>query len=220
MSHQIKKAYGASKNFYDNLITHATPWSKLYMKLFWGGTDDNQIAQIMLDDIPDDFAGRLLEVPVGTAVFTHEKWKKLVNADIICLDYSEDMLAMARDRLSNYSHISCIQGDVGDLPLEDNSCDIVLSMNGFHVFPDKARAYDEIYRVLKPGGRFVASFYIKGQSKITDCLVSQILARKGWFTPPFQTLADVKTGLEQRYHSINFHVDGSIVYFSCVKSSR
>ncbi|WP_409968902.1 hypothetical protein RFF05_02730 [Bengtsoniella intestinalis] len=57
-------------NIYDDLITHAKPWSKLYMKLFWGGTDDNQITKTMLGYIPDDFSGTLAVVlcaPTGKA---------------------------------------------------------------------------------------------------------------------------------------------------------
>ena len=42
--------------------------------------------------IPDDFSGNLLDVPVGTAVFTERKWISLKNAEITCLDYSIDML--------------------------------------------------------------------------------------------------------------------------------
>ena len=42
---------------------------------------------------------------------------------------------------------------MGALPLSDGSCDVVMSMNGFHAFPDKKKAFRETYRVLKPGGR-------------------------------------------------------------------
>ena len=34
--------------------------------------------------------------------------------------------------------------------------DTVVSMNGFHAFPDKQKAFHEIWRVLKPGGNFIA----------------------------------------------------------------
>ena len=60
--------------------------------------------------------------------------------------------------------------------------DTVVSMNGFHAFPDKQKAFHEIWRVLKPGGNFIACFYIRGKSKRTDWLVKNILAKKGWFS--------------------------------------
>ena len=217
MADKIQHAYHDSKNIYDDVLTQRSFWSRLYIKLFWGGTDDNEIAGKVLAYIPDDFHGVLLDVPVGTAVFTQEKWKSLSNAKLICLDYSEDMLAQAEAHLANCPHISCIQGDVGQLPLENELCDIVLSMNGFHAFPDKRKAFQEIWRVLKPGGKFIACFYIKGELRVTDWLVKNILAKKGWFTPPFQTRDEIKGLLEQTYERVDFHIDGSMVYFECVK---
>ena len=56
--------------------------------------------------------------------------------------------------------------------------DTVVSMNGFHAFPDKQKAFHEIWRVLKPGGDFIACFYIRGKSKRTDWLVKKIVIRK------------------------------------------
>lgn len=217
MADKIQHAYHASKKIYDDVLTQRSLFSKLYIKLFWGGTDDNEIARKVLAYIPDDFNGVLLDVPVGTAVFTQEKWRSLSNASIICLDYSEDMLAQAQAHLADCFHISCIQGDVGQLPLENEACDIVLSMNGFHAFPDKKKAFQEIWRVLKTGGKFIACFYIKGESRITDWLVNHILAKKGWFTPPFQTKRKTIGLLDQMYKRVDFHTDGSMVYFECVK---
>lgn len=217
MADKIQHAYHDSKNIYDDVLTQRSFWSRLYIKLFWGGTDDNEIAGKVLAYIPDDFHGVLLDVPVGTAVFTQEKWKSLSNAKLICLDYSEDMLAQAEAHLANCPHISCIQGDVGQLPLENELCDIVLSMNGFHAFPDKRKAFQEIWRVLKPGGKFIACFYIKGESRVTDWLVKNILAKKGWFSPPFQTEKELRDILQKLYKETDIYVDGSMVYFRCVK---
>lgn len=217
MKDKIKDAYESSKTIYDDVLTQGNVFSKLYIKLFWSGTDDNVIAQKVLSYIPDDFSGSLLDVPVGTAVFTKNKWISLKNAHIACLDYSRDMLEQAQTRLSGHTHIQCIQGDVGNLPMKDETFDIVLSMNGFHAFSDKIKAFQETYRVLKPGGDFIACFYIKGKSKRTDWLVKNILAKKGWFTPPFQTEEELKDILQKFYKIIDIHIDGSMVYFHCRK---
>ena len=171
MADKIQNAYETSKNIYDDVLTQRNIFSKLYIKLFWSGTDDNDIARKVLSYIPDDFSGNLLDVPVGTAVFTERKWKSLKNAQITCLDYSVDMLEQARKRLDGQAHIRCVQGDVGNLQLDNESFDIVVSMNGFHAFPDKQKAFHEIWRVLKPGGNFIACFYIRGKSQRTDWLV-------------------------------------------------
>lgn len=217
MADKIQNAYESSKNIYDDVLTQGSFLSKLYIKFFWSGTDDNEIARKILSYIPDDFNGRLLDVPVGTAVFTEKKWASLTNADITCLDYSKDMLAQAQARLGNYKHISFVQGDVGALPMENGAFDTVVSMNGFHAFPDKEKAFAETHRVLKLGGTFIACFYIKGKSKRTDWLVKNILSKKGWFTPPFNTEDELRAILKRMYTKVEMYVDGSIVYFKCVK---
>ena len=115
------------------------------------------------------------------------------------------MIAQAKKRLRECANVSCVQGDVGSLPMADNSFDIVLSMNGFHAFPDKDKAFRETWRVLKPGGKLIACFYIKGKSGITDWLVNNVLSKKGWNL------------LKQLYKDIDLHIDGSMVYFCCTK---
>lgn len=217
MKDKIKDAYESSKTIYDDVLTQSNVFSRFYIKLFWSGTDDNVIAQKILSYIPDDFSGSLLDVPVGTAVFTKNKWISLKNAHITCLDYSKDMLEQAETRFTGHTHIQCIQGDVGNLHMKDETFDIVLSMNGFHAFPDKMKAFQETYRVLKPGGDFIACFYIKGKSKRTDWLVKNVLSKKGWFTPPFQTEEELRDILEKFYKIIDIHIDGSMVYFHCRK---
>ena len=128
-----------------------------------------------------------------------------------------DMLEQARKRLGSHAHIKCIQGDVGNLQMENESVDTVVSMNGFHAFPDKQKAFHEIWRVLKLGGNFIACFYIRGKSKRTDWLVKNILAKKGWFSPPFQTEKELRDILQKLYKETDIHVDGSMAYFRCVK---
>ena len=217
MADKIQTAYEASKNIYDDVLTQGNFFSRLYIKLFWSGTDDREIARRVLAYIPDDFSGALLDVPVGTAVFTERKWARLKTARITCLDYSADMLAQAEKRLCGYPHIRCVQGDVGALQMDDEAFDAVVSMNGFHAFPDKQKAFRETWRLLKPGGDFIACFYIRGKSKRTDWLVTNILARKGWFSPPFQTEEELRAILQKLYRETDIHVEGSMVYFHCVK---
>ena len=217
MADKIQDAYESSKNIYDGVLTQGNFFSRMYIKLFWSGTDDNEIARKVLSYIPDDFSGKLLDVPVGTAVFTQRKWSSLKNAHITCLDYSTDMLEQAKRRLDGQAHINFIQGDVGNLQMDDESFDVVLSMNGFHAFPDKQKAFRETFRVLKSGGDFIACFYIRGKSKRTDWLVKNILAKKGWFTPPFQTEEELKNTLQKMYIEVELHIDGSMAYFHCVK---
>lgn len=215
----IKTAYKSSKNIYDDTLTQNKWWSKLYISMFWGGVDDVEIANRILNMIPDNFNGKILDVPVGTAVFTCQKYKALNDADITCLDYSDDMLSLASKRFEamGLSNVKCVQGDVGNLNFEDNTFDVLLSMNGFHAFPDKGKAFSETTRVLKHGGIFCGCFYIKGENKISDFVVRSFLSKKGWFTPPFQTFEELKNILHSLYSEVELFKEQSMAYFKCVK---
>ena len=213
-----REAYKSSKNIYDTVLTQGDFLSRLYINFFWSGTNDNEIAGKILDYVPEDFHGKLLDVPVGTAVFTKDKWRRLDKADIVCLDYSEDMLEQAKQRLGDCKHISFVQGDVAALPLKDASCDIVMSMNGFHAFPNKEKAYEE-NSPCPEKGRFVYRLFLHQRKALgVDGLAGQSYPfQKVWFTPPFESLKDVLSALHKLYKEVDCHTDGSMIYFKCVE---
>lgn len=153
------------------------------------------------------------------AVFTTEKYSRLTHAEISCLDYSHDMLEQAEKRFleSGIAHIKTIQGDVGSLPFDNCTFDIVLCMNGFHVFPDKPKAYAEILRTLKTGGELLACFYVSGEKKTADWFAKTVMTRMGWFTPPFDTADDVRRRLEPYYDILDFQVKGAMLLFRARK---
>ena len=218
MEDKIKGAYKHSKIIYDDVLTQNKWWSKLYIRLFWG-VDDSAITQKLLKMIPDDFVGSLLDVPCGTLNLTVDKYRNMQQCRITCLDYSEDMLAMAKARMAKYSlfNVSAIQGDVGDLPFVHSTFDIVLSMNGFHAFLNKEREFSEVARVMKNNGIFLGCFYIKGENRRSDFIVNTVLAKKGWFTPPFQTKSDVFATLSKYYAKVELFSDEAMVWFKCIK---
>ena len=77
MPNKIENAYKLSKNIYDDALTQKKWWAKLYNYVFWGGVDNLEISKKILSIIPKDFSGLLLDVPVGTAQFTVEKYAAL-----------------------------------------------------------------------------------------------------------------------------------------------
>ncbi len=219
MADKIQSSYKSSKKFYDVFITHNSWWSKLYAKIVWKGADNNVIAQKLLGEIPAEFDGKILDVPVGTGVFVYEKYNKIKNADITCLDYSEDMLNIAGARMSG-GDIALMQGDVGNLPFQDETFDIIFSMNGFHVFPDKDKAFFEITRVLKEDGIFLASFYVEGKGKLADFFAKNILAKKGWLSLPFDSENSILRRLSNDFILNFFACHGSLIYFSARKVKK
>ncbi|MBR0154044.1 MAG: methyltransferase domain-containing protein, partial [Lachnospiraceae bacterium] len=109
------------------------------------------------------------------------------------------------------------QGDVGALPFEDGTFDIVLSMNGFHAFPDKEAAYRETLRVLKPGGTFCGCFYVEGGCRRTDWFVRHLYVPKGFFTPPFETEESLRTRLRSLYREAEVTMTEGMGCFCCRK---
>lgn len=219
----IKNAYRltGSNQFYDGMITCSTVTGKAVCRAVWG-MDKEECDEYLikaLSGIPKNFSGRLLEVPVGTGVLTMPVYQTLLNAEITCLDYSPDMMAQAKEKAEHFGlkHVHFKQGDVGALPFADESFDTVLSLNGFHAFPDKEAAYREIFRVLKPGGTFCGCFYIKGAFARTDWFIKHVYQPMKFFTPPYETLDSLRIRLEGQYDAVEIgHVKG-IVWFICRK---
>ena len=221
---EIGRAYwrvGSAGAVYDGLVTNSTIWGRLGSWLMWGfgAAVTREWRQAAMDGLGYDFSGRLLEVPVGTGVLTMPLYAGLKDAQIQCMDYSETMLERARERAAELklSQVEFRQGDVGALPFADDTFDAVLSLNGFHVFPDKEKAFAETWRVLKPGGVFCGSVYIKEEFARTDWFVNHIYVRRGYFTPPFDTLASLQERLGKRYASAEVRSHHALATFICRK---
>ena len=222
----IRSAYRltGSSSFYDGMITCSTPAGKAVCRLVWGMNKaecDDYLARA-LSGIPENFSGRLLEVPVGTGILTMPVYQTLPQAEITCLDYSPDMMAQAREKAERLGlkNVAFAQGDVGALPYEDGSFDIVLSLNGFHAFPDKEAAYRETFRILKPGGTFCGCFYVKGEYPRTDWFIRHAYEPAKFFTPPYETAASLQTRLNGLYETVKAGSLKSIAWFVCRKGTK
>ena len=160
----IRSAYRLTggSNFYDGMITCSTFSGKAVCRLVWdmNKAENDAYLEKALSGISEHFSGRLLEVPVGTGILTMPLYKTLPQADVACLDYSADMMGQAKEKAErlHLQNVTFQQGDVGALPFADGAFDVVLSLNGFHAFPDKEAAYREVFRVLKPGEPSAAAF--------------------------------------------------------------
>ncbi len=221
---QIKSAYklaGGQADFYDGMMTYSTFLGKLICRVVWNMNGEKNLRYLekALSGIPEDFHGRLLEVPVGTGVLTMPVYRDLPDADITCLDYSEAMMASAQKKAeaAGIGNITFLQGDVGALPFADESFDIVLSLNGFHAFPDKEAAYRETHRVLKTGGTFCGCFYIQGGCKRTDWFIRHLYQPMGYFTPPFETEKSLRSRLRDLYRETEVTMVEGIGCFRCKK---
>ena len=78
---------------------------------------------------------------------------------VIGVDMTPEMIekAIINNRRLGYDNVEFHLAEIENLPLEDNSVDVVISNCVLNLVPDKQRAFSEIYRVLKPGGHFCIS---------------------------------------------------------------
>jgi SAM-dependent methyltransferase len=87
--------------------------------------------------------------------------QRLVGATgrVIGIDMTQAMIELAQQNACKlgYKNVEFRLGDIEHMPIDDNTADVVVSNCVINLVPDKRKAFQEIHRVLKPGGRFAVS---------------------------------------------------------------
>lgn len=103
------------------------------------------------------FPQNILDVGTGSARTLIEltKHPEVENVELIGVDFFEDMVEQAKNNVAKHhvSHkIKIIHGDIHALPLPDNHIDLIFGRSVIHHWANPVKAYQEIYRALKPQG--------------------------------------------------------------------
>ncbi len=131
-------------------------WSKSYdrsilQRIFFGPAHDQVIRQL-----PTDQPFRLLDVGCGTGRLLSKIVLSRPMASGIGIDLSHQMLEKAMQNCPKVGdRLQLLEGDSERLPFGDNSFDYVTCVHSFHHYPNQQRVVNEIFRVLKPGGKLL-----------------------------------------------------------------
>jgi ubiquinone/menaquinone biosynthesis C-methylase UbiE/DNA-binding transcriptional ArsR family regulator len=172
---------------------HAAEWDRI-RKLH---VTDAAVEEAIRAALADNPFRSLLDLGTGTG-----RMLELFGPEIergLGLDLSLDMLLLARDRLERAGLKNCSvrQGDIYDLPLANDSFDVVILHQVLHFLDDGARAIHEAARVLRPGGRLLVIDFAPHEQEF---LREQFAHRRLGFAPETVTQWITASGLDPVLH--------------------
>ncbi len=147
---------------------------------------DRYLVPLIFESYADDLArrvglrqpARILEIAAGTGVVTRRLAETLPpTSAIVATDLNRPML----DRAAAVGTARAVQwreADAMQLPFDDESFDAVVCQFGVMFFPDKAKAFAETRRVLRPGGFFIFNVWDRiEQNEFADTVTEALAAQ-------------------------------------------
>jgi tRNA (cmo5U34)-methyltransferase len=142
----VKQHFENEANEYDQIIIRLIPY---YPQMLDG----------LINAIP--FSPKesinVLDLGCGTGTISKRVKGAYPFAQVTCVDIADNMIAIAKQKLQSFTHISYRVADFNQLDLENNQYDVVVSSLALHHLDEdihKINFYKKIYQSLKPGGIF------------------------------------------------------------------
>jgi len=137
---------------------------------FPGADEEYDMVRKYFEDVTKDVEGStVVDMSCATGLFTRRLAKSNDYNRVIACDYSESMLQEARRRInsdpslqtkSSTTKLDLVRCDVAKIPMRTSSIDALHAGAAMHCWPDLDAGLGEIYRVLKPGGRYFATTFL------------------------------------------------------------
>ncbi len=154
---------------------------------------------------------RVLDVGCGTGLFLDHLARDFAGLELYGLDLSRDMLEHARRTVRDAKSRApkFVEGSVYEMPFDDGSFDVVLNTISCHFYLEQVRAFREVARVLRPGGRFLCAAI-----SMRPMLFSAEVAGIAVYHPPSIVEGNLRdAGLDVRARETIFP---GVVLFDCV----
>ena len=119
-------------------------------------------------------AERVLDLACGPGIYTRYFARKVSAGSVMGLDLSLPMLRYASRRAhqEQVENVLWIHGTALELPFPPEHFDVVNCCGALHLFPDVTRALAEVWRVLKPAGRFTVATFRRGEGRFAAARAS------------------------------------------------
>lgn len=141
----------------------------------------------------------IVDMSCATGLFTRRFVKSGKYKRVLGCDYSASMLEQARQYIerdqdiigtNRKTQLDLIRLDVGQIPMRNESIDALHAGAAMHCWPELPTAVSEIYRVLKPGGRYFATTFLSSYFAIVN-QADNLAATSGPSLQAFQYFASV-----------------------------
>lgn len=145
---------------------------------------------------------------------------------VVGVDFAPEMLALARRHVDmmRINNVKFILADIENLPLQDSFADIVISNSVIYMIPDKKRVLSEAYRILKPGGAFVAADMVS-QTELPSQFRRDVRKWASWFAGAITESEYHALLCSTGFQAISFHALSDIhedcpIYRAIIKAAK